>query len=242
VILPYEEVIEALGFRGEKYLRLQTIQVDSIVGTVDRKRSFDRSFRPTSRSERERWEKMAEAQRRGAAMPPIDVYRIGEVHFVKDGHHRVSVARALGHTLIDAYVTEVHTAVGAEREIRLSDLPVKSHERLFYERVPLPSEARRRISFSDPPSGYASLAEGVEAWGLRMIQARGDFISREEVARGWFHDEYEPVVEMLREADLIPKKATETDAYLRVSEERYMLLRTHHWDESVIERLRQKLR
>ena len=53
-------------------------------------------------------------------MPPIDVYRIGDMHFVKDGHHRVSVARALGHKDIDAYVTEVLTEVGADREIQLS--------------------------------------------------------------------------------------------------------------------------
>jgi hypothetical protein len=241
VILPFEEVIEALGHRGEKYLGFQTIPLDSIVGTVDRGREFDRSFRPTSRSQRQRWERMAEAQRRGEAMPPIDVYRIGELHFVKDGHHRVSVARALGQKVIDAYVTEVYTAVGAGREVRLADLPVKSHERLFYERVPLPGEARQRIRFSDPARGYASLAEGVEAWGFRSIQALGEPLNREEVARTWFKDEYGPVVQMLREADLIGK-GTETDAYLRVAEQRYLLLRTHQWDESVIERLRRELR
>ena len=240
VILPYEEVIEAVGIRGEKYLGLTTIPVDSIVGTVDRGRSFDRSFRPTSRSERQRWERMAEAQRRGESMPPIDVYRIGELHFVKDGHHRVSVARALGHTLMDAYVTEVYTAVGAGREIRLSDLPMKSHERLFFERVPLGPEARKRMSFSDPPKGYASLAEGVEAWGLRMTQARGEFIEREEIARLWFRDEYEPVVEMLREAG-VAAKAEETDAYTAAVTLRYMLLATHEWDEEILERVRKQI-
>ena len=61
---------------------------------------------------RERWQRINLAQRKGEAMPPIDVYRIGELHFVKDGHHRVSVARALGHKDIDAYVTEVQTQVG----------------------------------------------------------------------------------------------------------------------------------
>ena len=97
VILPFEEVVAALGRRGERRLGQQTIQLDSIVGTVDRGREFDRRFRPTSGRVRTRWERIAAAQRRGEAMPPIDVYRIGELHFVKDGHHRVSVARALGH-------------------------------------------------------------------------------------------------------------------------------------------------
>ena len=96
VILPFEEVVAALGRRGERRLGLQAIALDSIVGTVDRGREFDRSFRPTIGRVRTRWERIATAQRRGEAMPPIDVYRIGELHFVKDGHHRVSVARALG--------------------------------------------------------------------------------------------------------------------------------------------------
>ncbi len=95
-ILPFEEVVRALGQRGEKSLGLQTIELDSIVGTVDRGREFDRSFRPTSGRVRPRWERINTAQRKGQEMPPIDVYRIGELHFVKDGHHRVSVARALG--------------------------------------------------------------------------------------------------------------------------------------------------
>ena len=157
------------------------ITLDSIVGTVDRAREFDRRFRPTSQRVRPRWERIAAAQRRGEGMPPIDVYRIGDMHFVKDGHHRVSVARALGHNDINAYVTEVLTQVGANREIRLSDLPLKSHERLFYERVPLPADARARIELSDEWR-YAALAEAVEAWGFRAIQDRGELMSRAEVA------------------------------------------------------------
>ena len=173
-------------------------------------------------------------------MPPIDVYRIGAFHFVKDGHHRVSVARALGHDAIDGYVTEVLTKVEPD-ELRPSQLPVKSHERLFFERVPLPHDARERIRLSDPPRGYSRLAEGVEAWGFRVMQGHAELMTREQVAEHWYSDEYVPVVEMLREADLIGK-ATETDAYLRVAEQRWLLLRTHEWDEGVIERLRHELR
>ncbi len=111
-MLPFEEVVQALGRRGERRLGLQTIPLDSIVGTVDRGREFDRRFRPTSSKVRGRWERIATAMRRGESLPPIDVYRIGDLHFVKDGHHRVSVARALGHDVIDAYVTEVQTEIG----------------------------------------------------------------------------------------------------------------------------------
>jgi hypothetical protein len=240
MILPFEEVVAALGRRGERRLGLQTIPLDSIVGTVGRPREFDRSFRPTSNRVRGRWERVAEVQRRGKALPPIDVYRVGDLHFVRDGHHRVSVARAQGLDVIDAYVTEVATEVGADREIRPGDLPLKGHERLFFERVPLPPDARARIGLSDEWR-YAGLAEGVEAWGFRLMQERGELLSRAEVAETWFREEYEPVVEMLREADLLGS-GTETEAYIRVSALRYLMLRTHDWDDAVIERLREDIR
>ena len=113
LILPFDDVVSALGHRGERSLGLQTIRLDTVVGTVDSHRDFDRHFRPTSGRVRERWERLALSQRRGEPIPPIDVYRIGRLHFVEDGHHRVSIAIATGQQAIDAYVTEVLTTVPA---------------------------------------------------------------------------------------------------------------------------------
>jgi hypothetical protein len=235
MVLPYEEVIEALGFESEHSAGTKVVALDAIVGTVDRGREFDRSFRPTSGRVRSRWEHIAAAIRRGESMPPVDLVRIGEIYFVRDGHHRVSVARALGRTDIDARVTEVVTRVGAGRQITLADLPMKSHERVFFERVPLSPHARGEIVLTDPWD-YARLAEHVEAWGFRTIQERHEAVGRHETAFQWLEHEYRPVVQMLRDADLIGNR-TDTEAYLRVSAERYRLIRTHRWDEDVIQRL-----
>lgn len=117
-ILPFEEVVEALGRRGERRLGLQSIPLDSIVGTVDRGREFDRGFRPTSSNVRGRFERIATAKRRGESMPPIRVYRVGNAHFVEDGHHRVAVARAQDQPDIDAYVTEVVPEIGHDLDLR----------------------------------------------------------------------------------------------------------------------------
>jgi hypothetical protein len=240
VILPFDEVVGALGRRGERDLGLQLVDIETIVGSVDRARDFDRSFRPTSASARERWERVATAVRRGEAMPPIDLYRVGELHFVRDGHHRVSVARAMHQPTIEAYVTEIVTEVGAGRDIRPQDLPLKTHERLFFERVPLPLDVRDRVRPSTR-TAYAQLAEGVEAWGFRAMQARSVFMTREEVAKAWFEEEYEPVVQMLAEAG-VTGDASETDAYMAVVTLRYLLLRTHRWDETVLEAVREQMR
>ncbi|MDQ4096724.1 MAG: chromosome partitioning protein ParB [Actinomycetota bacterium] len=235
-ILPFEEVVRALGRLGERNLGLQIIPLDSIVGTVDRGREFDRRFRPTSNRPRERWERIAAAMRRGEILPPIEVYRVGELHFVKDGHHRVSVAGALGRDTIDAYVNEIITREPASVGTVMADLPVKDHRRVFRERVPLPPEDMARIELRDPWD-YSLLGEGIEAWGFRLSQEHGDLLERATVAKRWFEEEYLPVVEMLREAELIGDQ-TETEAYLRLSAERYRLLRTHVWTEEVIDRLR----
>ena len=240
-LLPLEEVLDALGRTGERRLGLQTIRLDTIVGSVDRSTEFDRQFRPRTARSRARWQRVNEAQRRGQGMPPIVVYRVGGLHFVEDGHHRVSVARHRGLEVIEAYVTEIITRVGAGKSLSLRDLPAKGHERLFLERVPLTPDERKRIELTDPEHGYGELAEAVEAWGFRLIQGLGEPRTRREIAEAWFRDEFVPIVEDLREAGLVGS-GTDAEAYMRVTAERYLLLRTHEWDDEIIDRLRRALR
>ena len=111
-------------------------------------------------------------------------------------------------------MTEVQTRVGPGRDVRVSDLPIKGHERLFRERVPLDLERRKQIRLTDPWD-YGSLAEGVEAWGFRAMQGHRTFMDRAEVARLWFDEDYKPVTEMLDAAELVERGETETDAYMR---------------------------
>lgn len=237
VLLPFDEVVAALGHRGEQALGLQQVALESIVGSTDRVVGFDRQFRPTSQLARRRFERLALAVRRGEELAPIELYRVGEVHFVRDGHHRVSVLRALGRELVSARVTLVRTAVDAGADLRLAQLPLKGHERLFRERVPLPAAVRDRVVLDDPDD-WAQLAEGVEAWGFRWCQHSGEHADRAAVALAWFTEEYEPVLYLLREAGLHPGAGTlDAQVYLRVARERYHVLRTHRWDDDVVARL-----
>ena len=104
--LPTETGWAAVARR--RRLGVQPIALASIVGTVDahKAEAFDGEFRPPAWS-RGRWTVLCIAAQRGAALPPIAVYRAGAEHFVRDGHHRVSVARATGATEIDAEVVEL---------------------------------------------------------------------------------------------------------------------------------------
>ncbi len=166
-ILPFEEVVAALGRVQERDAGLAVVPLDAIVGTVDRMQGFDRHFRPTTPQVRARWERIAAAMRRGEAMPPVDLYRVGDVYFVKDGHHRVSVARALGRHDIDARVTEVVTRVGAGHDLLRADLPLKSHERVFLERVPLPPRGPRARA-PERPVGVRRAGRGDRGVGLAL--------------------------------------------------------------------------
>ena len=110
-LMPLDEIAGPLGWRGQRQLGLQAIGLNTIAGTTGARRDFDRCFRPTSSRVRSRWERLALAQRHGEALPPIEVYRLGGLNFVEDGHHRVSIAAATGQQQIDAYVTQVLTTV-----------------------------------------------------------------------------------------------------------------------------------
>lgn len=239
-VLPFDDVVGALGRVGERRLGLQVITVESIVGSVDRARDFDRYFRPTSQRVRERWQRLATAQRRGEAVPPIEVYRVGDMHFVIDGHHRVSVACTLRQNTIEADVTEISTRIAADGISSRVDLVGKDHRRLFLTRVPLSADQAEAIAVEDPWQ-YAELSECVEAWGFRLMQDLGEFVDRRTVAQRWFGDEFVPVVRMLRAADILPA-CTDAEAYIWMARERYRLVREHTWNDEIVAQLRDQAR
>ena len=241
-MVPFEEAVAALGRVGERDLGVQEIPLDSIVGSVDRRRGeFDRAFRPAVGDVRGRWERISLARRRGESLPPIDVYRVGDMHFVRDGHHRVSVARSMGDEFIEARVREVQTKLGADAALRVGDLPLKQHERVFFERVPLPPGERARGSAFSDEWRYVFLATLIESWGYRASLDRQHLMSREETAEAWFTEEFEPICEALHEAEL-GGPGTDAERFLRVAMLRVLLLHTHEWTDEVIERLLGQLR
>ena len=245
LLLPFDEVVAALGRRGERDLGEQVIDVESVVGVVDRRTGFDRLFRRPAGSPA-----AAAPSPVGAAgpvppttVPPtaappsaVEAYRVGVAHFVAAGHDQVAAARGRGEATLAAHVIEVLTVVGAARPLGLADLPLKGHERVFAERVPLPQRMLARIQLRQPDD-YADLAERVEAWAFRYQQLHGTPLSRPEIARTWFTDEYEPVVALLADAGLLAGRP-ETEAYLRLAAGRYQLLRTPVWDDTALAALR----
>lgn len=237
--LSFTEVVDALGRKGERYLGVQVIPMDAIVGSVDKARDFDRRFRPTSDKSRERWERMALKSRKGESFPPIDVYKLGNLYFVRDGHHRVSVGRALGAREIEAHVTEIDTVISTEGIGGRRDLDAKNWGLRFLKRVPLTGERRASINCSDP-ANYHRLAEMVEAWACRLMHQEGAYFDKPTMATRWYDEEYTPVLEMIDEAGVRGPDETGADAYVRIAAERYRLIREHEWNREVMQMIAEK--
>lgn len=239
--MSFDEVVDALGRRGEHYVGTKVIPLDAIVGSVDKVRDFDRRFRPTSTRSRERWERLARASRTGEVIPPIDVYQVGDQYYVRDGHHRVSVARSLGVKLIEARVTAVDTFLRPVGIDQRSDLELKHWRRLLLERVPFTGEARAAVAVDDP-FDYGYLAETVEAWAARTMHAEGVYMDKQTMADRWYAEEFRPVVDMIDEAGVRGPDERPAAAYLRVAGERYRLIREHEWNAEVLEAVRGRRR
>ena len=230
-VLRYEDVVGAAGYASEREPGVKVIELDSVVGTVDRTRDFDRAFRPTSGRTRARWERIAAAYRSGESLPPIHVRRIGDMHFVVDGHHRVSAARALG-------LDQPRRARdrGAHPRGAL-DIGVRGpHPQAPVRRAGATTGRGARAHHAEGRGGLRALAEGVEAWAFRH-----GLTTREDAAHRWYADYYQPVVELLRDADLVGDDG-ETAAFIRLETQRYLLLRSHAMpDDAMVERLRRDL-
>lgn len=237
--MSFDDVVGALGRRAENYLGTKVIPLDAIVGSVDKVRDFDRRFRPTSARSRQRWERLARASRTGEVIPPIDVFQVGDYYFVSDGHHRVSVARAMGVDLIEARVTAIETFLAPVGIGARADLELKYWRRLMLQRVPFTGEARAAVAVDDP-FDYGVIAETVEAWAARTMHAEGAYMDKETMAVRWYAEEFAPVVEMIEEAGVRGKDERPAEAYLRIAGERYRLIREHEWNAEIMEAVKNK--
>ena len=232
--MSFDEVVEALGRRAEHYVGTRLIPLDAIVGSVDKVRDFDRRFRPTSARSRQRWERLARASRTGEEIPPIEVYQIGDYYFVRDGHHRVSVARSLRLDVIEARVTAIETFLAPVGLGARADLERKFWRRLMLERVPFTGEARAAVAVDDP-FDYGVIAETVEAWAARTMHAEKAYMDKETMAARWYAEEFQPVVQLIEDAGVRGPDERPAAAYLRVACERYRLIREHEWSAEVMQ-------
>lgn len=197
-IVTLDDALAALGEDGYMGRSHREVPVRDIVGTAARPGDFDIEFRPLHRALQQRVERLDRAVSEGARLPPVELTQVGQMYFVRDGHHRVSIARARGWITIPANVRRICTIAFAMACLRLAHLPSKAAERVFLQRIPLPTEVRTDL-WLDRPADWARLGDAAETWAFRQYTAGRTFPDRETLAAAWWSEEVLPVLDGLRQ-------------------------------------------
>lgn len=160
-LLSYDDIKEKLHIGGPLYRGVQTVRVDQIAGSLNRYHEFDRVFLPASDKLADRWQSVNRAFYQEVSLPPVVLYKVGQVYFVVDGHHRVSVARQQGQLYIEAEVRECATRVDITPDIKPEDLEILEDKVHFLERTSLDAlipEANIELTI---PDGYDRMLEHI---------------------------------------------------------------------------------
>ncbi len=225
-LLALEEVRNRLQIRGQRHIGLCTVPLDQIIGSEGRYGDFDRHFLPRSDHIRDRWMNVDMANQLYIDLPPIDLYKIGDVYFVRDGNHRVSVARRQGQTDIDANVDELLIDVPLDASLRLDELPIKEEYADFLDWTQLHvMRPQQRIEFSEQ-GGYLELIRHINGHRYFMGKELNRPIASEEAVASWYDDVYMPVIQAIRAHDVLNRfpGRTEADLYRWIMEHRWYML------------------
>lgn len=242
-LLSFDEVIKKLNLKEAAYLGVQDIPLENIAGSTGRYEDFTRHFLPRSGNEREkeRWRNIYTLAETGKGFPPIDVYKIDQVYFVKDGNHRVSVARALGWETIQAHVTELPTSISLAPDVEPDELLIKEECAYFLTRTRLDRtrpDSKHHLDFSEP-SGYWRLLKHIELHRFYLEKERGRPLADDPdaafqlAAADWYDHVYLPMLEAVRQMDVIKDfpGRSESDLYMWLIRHQAALREQHNLEK-----------
>jgi hypothetical protein len=225
-LLSFEEVQRALPIHGQVYRGVQQVPLAEIVGSVDRYHDFDRQFLPTQSFTRPRWESVDIANLTDVSLPPVQLYRVGDVYFVKDGNHRVSVAKEKGMDYIDAEVIELPSSVPLPPISSIKDqqdlIRLAEYARFLAQTKLDKLRPNVKIAFTSL-GRYDVLLEHISAhrWYMGIEQNRP--IEWEEAVLDWYDNIYLPLVKIIEEKGIL------NDFPGRTAGDLYLWIMDHRW-------------
>ena len=224
-LLSYDEIKEKLHIGGPIYRGVKTVRVDQIIGSLNRYHQFDRAFLPVQDETASKWQSIDRAFYQDVHLPPVVLYKVGDVYFVVDGHHRVSVAREQGQEFIEAEVRECYTRVNITPDIKLEDLEILQDKVHFLERTRLYDLRPNADIKLTIPDGFDRMLEHIAVHRYFMGLDLKRPISEDEAVVHWYDTVYMPIVKVIRESGILkefPGK-TEGDLYLwALDHQRYL--------------------
>lgn len=215
-LLPFEEVRDKLQLGNVHELGLQDVPLDHIVGSVGRYQDFNRAFLPRQNSLKDRWQRIDRLVTTGSGIPPIELYKVGGVYFVRDGNHRVSVAHKHHFPSIQAYVWEYQTQVPLEPDTDIDELLCQTAHAAFLERTHIDRLCPDLHIRLTQPDGYAALVDEIETYQEILSEIDEEEMPFDEAVVLWGEMRYSPIVEIIRQRDILQEfpGRTETDLYL----------------------------
>lgn len=225
-LLSLQDVKRIVRPKGETYKGMQVVELDRIVGSEGRYHDFNKAFMPRHDATRDRWRSIDEAHYRDIILPPVRLYEIGGVYFVRDGNHRVSVARMQGAVAIDAEVTSLTSEIRIEPDMTRDELMravIRYEKELFYEETyfGIITECQD-LDFSSPGQ-YDVIYNHIEVHKYYINQGSAEEIPFGRALRSWYDNVYEPIADLIRSErllDLFPGR-TVSDLYVYI---------VRHWD------------
>jgi hypothetical protein len=226
-LLPFEQVREQLLLRDHYFLGLQEVPLDQIVGSVGRYRDFTRTFLPRTDVLRERWAAVEDRGREGG-LPPVELYKVGDAYFVRDGNHRVSVARTQGGLDIEAFVWKYPSLVPLGPSDDLDDLIIKQGQVAFLKKTELNRLRPDHQIELTAPGRYRDLLKHIADHRYYMGQTYDREIKAEEAVSSWYDNVYQPIIRAIRKQGVLEQfpGRSEADLYIWVS----------HWQFELSER------
>lgn len=225
-LISYADVRNRVTMEGESYRGMREVPISQIVGSVDRFRDFDRTFLPKRRNTANRWKSIDRAYHQDIVLPPIQLYKVGDIYFVKDGNHRVSVAREHGGAYIDAEVIEGHIRIPIDSSMSPRKLLHQVEYAEFLRKTDLD---RTRPQHDIRPTAlgrYDEIMTHIEGRRRRMSELRdGEPVSIDDAAADWYDNVYLPIVMAVREQRLLREfpDRSEADVYLWVMANRLQI-------------------
>lgn len=220
-LLPFEVLVDVLqAYEQMPRPKTEMIPLDRIVGSVGRYKDFTRDFLPRSPAMAERWARVEEAMESLEGVPPIEVYKLGDVYFVADGNHRVSVARASGLDAIEAHVTEIPVPPGLDLTPgdSLDQAIMKAERARFLAETQLDRHITPLDIYFTRPGGFRRLLEHVRIHQQRLAKERPDGppVTLQQAALDWYLNVYRPIIETIRQRQLLRRFPGRTAADLYV--------------------------
>ncbi|KAK3586184.1 hypothetical protein CHS0354_013134 [Potamilus streckersoni] len=198
-----DDVLKITHPENSRYIGACTIEVDKIIGSEGRYTDFEKNFLPVNESLKQRYDTIKSLYLKGHLFRPISVYKIDDYYFVRDGNHRVAVAKELRQEFIDAEVTELITDVPITKELTPKDRLLISEHSMFLRKTGLGKYGRDSNIHLTEPYFYYEMFEIISEYVKLLSQKRDKEISIEEGAEEWYRQIFLPFAEEAYSNDLL---------------------------------------